>query len=80
MKVIVAGQENGIRKEKTSVSILTGKRSKSQSGKFQVWQEKMAKKIIIIIIKIPELTQCLFQIPKINSKRTLQLLFNVPIS
>ena len=79
MKVIVAGQENGIRKEKTSVSILTGKRSKSQSGKFQVWQEKMAKKIIIII-KIPELTQCLFQIPKINSKRTLQLLFNVPIS
>lgn len=45
----MAGQENGTRKEKTSVSILTGKRSKSQSGKFQVWQEKMAKKIIIII-------------------------------
>ena len=40
----MAGQENGTRKEKTSVSILTGKRSKSQSGKFQVWQEKMAKK------------------------------------
>lgn len=44
MKVIAAGQENGTRKEKTSVSILTGKRSKSQSGKFQVWSEKMAKK------------------------------------
>ena len=40
----MAGQENGTRKEKTSVSILTGKRSKSQSGKFKVWQEKMAKK------------------------------------